>query len=177
MPCKTEDLEIVNESGEVLLVTPGWHVTEANDGNFIFYDMEDVESACHEYIDTGDWGDDPSGFFNMYVKKLAYSIDTGNTTWYNTHSLVIVKDQDEPECELTEHDWQSPYSVLGGLKENPGVFGNGGGVIIKEVCKNCGVYKITDTWAQNPYDGSQGYTTVEYEPADDDSLEWIESLT
>jgi integrase len=27
------------------------------------------------------------------------------------------------------HDWQSPWSVLGGLKENPGVWGHGGGVV------------------------------------------------
>lgn len=46
-----------------------------------------------------------------------------------------------------KHEWQSPQ-WLGGVKENPGVWGHGGGVIVHEVCE-CGARKITDTWANN----------------------------
>ena len=79
----------------------------------------------------------------------------------------------EPECQDEEwHDWQSPHDILGGLEENPGVWGHGGGVTITEVCAHCGAYRITDTWAQDPVDGEQGLRSVEYRVADDVSLEW-----
>ena len=69
----------------------------------------------------------------------------------------------EPDCAESEHDWQRPLSLVGGLKENPGVHGKGGGVVIHEICRHCGMTKITDTWAQHPGNGSQGHTMVEYE--------------
>lgn len=82
----------------------------------------------------------------------------------------------EPECKNDgEHDWQSPYELLGWLKDNPGVFGHGGGVIYTEVCAKCGRYRITDTWAQRRDTGEQGLHTVEYRDADDRSRAWIES--
>lgn len=71
----------------------------------------------------------------------------------------------EPPCPGEKaHDWESPYVILGGLEENPGVWGHGGGVIIKEVCMCCGCLKTTDTWAQNPSNGVQGLTSVAYSP-------------
>jgi hypothetical protein len=77
---------------------------------------------------------------------------------------TVAIDPDEPECGHTEgHDWRSPYSLLGGLQENPGVQGHGGGVIYREVCVRCGCERITDTWAQRPDNGEQGLTSVRYE--------------
>lgn len=71
----------------------------------------------------------------------------------------------EPPCPGEKaHDWESPYAILGGLKENPGVWAHGGGVIVKEVCMCCGCLKTTDTWAQNPSNGVQGLTSVAYSP-------------
>jgi hypothetical protein len=88
------------------------------------------------------------------------------------HTITI--DPEEPACACgRDHEWESPYEILGGLKENPGVQGNGGGVVITEVCANCGTYRITDTWAQRPDTGEQGLVeSVEYVEADDKSLEW-----
>ncbi|OFV82365.1 MAG: hypothetical protein A2Y78_08455 [Acidobacteria bacterium RBG_13_68_16] len=86
---------------------------------------------------------------------------------------------DEPECaDGHEHDWQAPHEVLGGLEENPGVWGNGGGVIIKRVCAHCGTYKVTNTWATDPRNGTivKG-NVVSYEDADEDSLAWVASLS
>lgn len=88
--------------------------------------------------------------------------------------ITITLDAEEPDCEDGEsHDWRSPYSVLGGLKENPGVWGHGGGVVITEVCAHCGRYRVTDTWAQRPDTGEQGLTSVEYRDADEDSIAWL----
>jgi hypothetical protein len=79
-------------------------------------------------------------------------------------SAEVVLDEDEPDCEDgEEHDWQSPHEILGGLKENPGVWGKGGGVIMTSVCMRCGCGRHTDTWAQRPDNGVQGYTVVTYE--------------
>lgn len=70
----------------------------------------------------------------------------------------------EPTCPgYAEHDWSSPYEIVGGVKENPGVHGHGGGVIITEVCMQCGCKRTTDTWAQDRSTGEQGLESVEYE--------------
>ena len=69
----------------------------------------------------------------------------------------------EPPCRYTAgHDWIATHDIEGGLKENPGVIGNGGGVIIREHCTRCDCTRTTNTWDRNPIDGTQGHTTVEY---------------
>jgi hypothetical protein len=74
---------------------------------------------------------------------------------------------EEPPCPGEKaHDWESPHAILGGLEENPGIWGHGGGVVIKEVCVCCGCLKTTDTWAQNPSNGEQGLTSVAYSPGE-----------
>ena len=86
-------------------------------------------------------------------------------------------DPDEPACaEGHEHAWETPYSVLGGLKENPGVWGHGGGVIMKFVCRHCGKYRVVDTWAQRMDTGEQGLNSIRYEDADEESSAWVDSL-
>lgn len=77
-------------------------------------------------------------------------------------SDAVECEPDEPDCPEGSHDWQSPHEIVGGLEENPGVQGHGGGVIIHEVCMHCGCARITDTWAQNPDTGEQGLRSVEY---------------
>jgi hypothetical protein len=70
----------------------------------------------------------------------------------------------EPECEDGQaHDWQAPHEIVGGIEENPGVWGHGGGVYINQVCMHCGCGKTIDTWAQNRETGEQGLTSVSYE--------------
>lgn len=125
---------------------------------------------------------------NFDADAYSHSLDDeSGTTWIDIHvrdmlteemaSTVMEIDPSEPECiEGEEHDWRSPYSVLGGLKENPGVWGHGGGIIIKTVCAHCGAYKIDDSWAQNPENGEQGLDSVEYHAPDDVSLAWLASL-
>lgn len=87
---------------------------------------------------------------------------------------------DEPECESEGlgkdeggHDWRSPYSLLGGLKENPGVWGGvGTQITTKTVCACCGKYRTeTDLgWQRNPGDPE---SVVEYSDADEDSEAWL----
>jgi hypothetical protein len=68
-----------------------------------------------------------------------------------------------PECSDRDgHDWQSPHERVGGLTENPGVFGHGGGVQIHEICASCERRRVTDTWATDPVTGRQGLESVSY---------------
>jgi hypothetical protein len=78
----------------------------------------------------------------------------------------VALDPPVPKCArgAREHDWQSPHRIVGGLVENPGVWGHGGGVVIREVCMQCGCGRVTDTWAQKPATGEQGLESVSYEP-------------
>lgn len=74
------------------------------------------------------------------------------------------------------HDWQSPHEIVGGIRENPGVWGSGGGVKMTRVCMRCGCGKHTDTWAQDPVDGEQGLTSVRYEAGEfADELQALEA--
>ena len=69
-----------------------------------------------------------------------------------------------PECvDGQEHDWASPHEIVGGIEENPGVWGHGGGIISHSVCLRCGCGRKVDTWAQDPTDGQQGLTSTSYE--------------
>lgn len=78
--------------------------------------------------------------------------------------VTVTVEQDAPDCAPGEvHDWRSPHEVVGGLEENPGVWGHGGGVVISECCMRCGCKRTTDTWAQDPQTGEQGLTAVTYE--------------
>lgn len=77
----------------------------------------------------------------------------------------------EPPCihprtgeRWPEHDWRREYRVVGGIRENPGVWGNGGGVTITCACHRCGCGRTVDTWAQDPEDGQQGLRAVIYRP-------------
>lgn len=162
------------------LVLPGWC---ADDGNAeIYYPLADTaEEAAQEYVDTGDWGDvTNTDWVAVYAWRTAIVLcDDGETV-----DLILGRDRhtveiepEEPDCvDGHDHDWQSPHEVLGGLRENPGVWGHGGGVIMRDVCAHCGVYRVTDTWAQCRDTGEQGLTSVAYEDADDDSLAWVGSL-
>jgi hypothetical protein len=107
------------------------------------------------------------------VDRSNYSDCTG-TLWIDVRvdceetgesdSDTVTLDEEEPDCEDGEtHEWSSPHSLLGGLTENPGVYGHGGGVIIHEVCLTCGCKRTTDTWAQNRETGEQGLHSVSYE--------------
>lgn len=123
--------------------------------------------AAQEYVDGGDWGESSS---TVWVKVRVWRRATYRGQTYETEAqtLKLAVDPPEPKCKAgPSHDWHSPYDVVGGLKENPGVFGHGGGVRIHEICRHCGICRVTDTWAQDREDGEQGLTSVSYELGND----------
>ena len=80
----------------------------------------------------------------------------------------------EPECSEDEREWQSPYELVGGLEENPGVWGMGGAQLrCEEVCAHCGMRRTTVT--ENTQNDIP--ERVSYRPADAESLAWVAAST
>lgn len=113
----------------------------------------------------------------------AGSWDTSESwVWSGRSRCTLTGDKDshevifaarEPKCSEPEHDWRSPWSVLGGLRENPGVVGGpNGGVTVREVCAHCGIYREFVSRATNPSNGTT-YEATNYADADEDSLAWV----
>jgi hypothetical protein len=176
--CPAESYTSIDDDAPVILF-PGWR---ADDGNaeVEYPDAETCREAAQRYVDEGGWNDAEGETFwvNVSAWRLAYTWDPDDQDLIelrvDDESHLIAIEPDEPECSSGDgHDWQSPHGVLGGLEDNPGVWCNGGGVIIREVCAHCGVYRVTDTWAQDSATGQQGLESVEYLDSDDDSLDWI----
>lgn len=135
------------------------------DGNAdVEIEADSAREAAEEYVETGDWG----------VIEKTFWVDIYATDEDGEETIVTVTTHPpEPECVEASHEWASPYSLLGGCRENPGVWGHGGGIISKEVCRHCGVYRTSDTWAQDPNTGAQGLESISYDEADEASAEWI----
>lgn len=131
------------------------------DGCDVVIEAADLAGARREARELAESGYEPA--------------EDGRTYWVDVHILdfeseecvetvTVEIDPEEPECEGDDdHDWQSPIELVGGIRENPGVFGHGGGVIITEACVRCGCARITDTWAQRRDTGEQGLRSVQYE--------------
>lgn len=147
----------------------------ADDGNCeMEFEADTGADAAQEYVDGGDWGDGELLTATAWIRVRVADADTvdeyrdadddddvDEPDW-DWHTVGV--DPDEPDCTDGEHDWQSPLAIVGGIAENPGVWGHGGGVTISECCMRCGCRRLTDTWAQDPSTGEQGLCSVEYEP-------------
>lgn len=135
-------------------------------GVAIDIEADTPREAAQEYVDGAEWENASTMWHHIHVREVGRPDDEGET-------FDITLPPPVPECCGDAHDWQSPHDLLGGLKENPGVWGHGGGVKIREVCAHCGVYRVTDTWATDPETGQQGLESIEYQDADEESLAWI----
>lgn len=124
-------------------------------------EAESAEEAAQEYVDGGDWGDvSRTTWINVYVQE----VDEDGEDIGDRERVKVTVDPDEPPClEHEEHDWRSPHELVGGCKENPGVRGHGGGVIIVEACVRCGCKRTTNTWDYDRETGEQGLESVAYE--------------
>lgn len=128
------------------------------DGNAeIKIEADSARDAAQEYVDGGDWGEiTETTWIHVYVTAEGEGED-------ERERVTITLDPEPPTCAGADHDWVSPHWLLGGLRENPGVTGHGGGVICIEACRHCGARQTTDTWAQDRETGEQGLRSVSYE--------------
>ena len=138
----------------------------ADDGNqSMCYDTDTAREAAQEYVDGGYWGEPES---TIWVTVHTWREDpTCSTAWggrFDEGKFKIPVHPKEPKCiDDHDHDWRSPHALVGGLRENPGVWGNSGGCRSREICVKCGWEAHTNTWAQDPEDGEQGLISVRYE--------------
>lgn len=122
-------------------------------------DLADARRQAADWVREGDYGVLES---TIWVRC---AIDDPDDEDALTEWVTVSIDPDEPPCRGGEvHDWQSPHDIVGGIEDNPGVWGNGGGVVIHECCMLCGCARVTDTWAQDRETGRQGLHSVSYEP-------------
>jgi hypothetical protein len=107
---------------------------------------------------------DKTIFINCRLSEVSEDED-GDEVEEEVAYMTVDIDPPEPKCVSADddHDWQAPHHILGGLEDNPGVWANGGGVIINECCMKCGCKKITNTWDYHPSTGEQGLVSLRYE--------------
>lgn len=118
--------------------------------------VDDAVDQAREWVLGGSYGDVAETF---WVRARIEGADGEGV------SIGVAIEPTVPKCRGGEtHDWQSPHEIVGGLKENPGVWGHGGGVIICECCMRCGCQRKTDTWAHDRATGEQGLESVAYAP-------------
>jgi len=127
--------------------------------------MAEALECASTWVDEGDWSK-CSGEVCVRVTEM---IDGEEGDWECTY-VDITQDAEEPFCEQGDsHEWESPYEIVGGCKENPGMWSEGSSLTVKRCCSNCGMYKVTK---YKDYMGSQ--ETIEYGPACEESLKWVE---
>lgn len=84
-----------------------------------------------------------------------------------------------PACDgddSEEHDWQTPFHLVGGIRENPGVWSGGGTrMSYKYCCAKCGKYK-TEHHSGSQRNAGDPVEVVTLDEADEKSLAWVEAL-
>jgi hypothetical protein len=102
-------------------------------------DLDDAREQAREWVADGEWNlDEGPAHIDVRIERGGETVDT----------ITVHLEQNPPKCEgKHEHDWASPLSVVGGISENPGVWGHGGGVTISSCCTRCGAKRIVDTAA------------------------------
>lgn len=116
---------------------------------------DEALEAARDWAEAGDYDLSEGTVWLTYRVRCPETDEDG--------SIKITLEPEAPECSEDAHDWQSPIEIVGGIRENPGVWGHGGGVIVHEVCMHCGCERTTDTWAQDMETGEQGLTSIAYE--------------
>lgn len=135
------------------------------------YTLRDCDSGVEQEIQAEDLAD-ARRQAREWAADGSYDLDEG-TIWVDVgilsegesiETVTAQLDPPEPKCPgHEEHAWQSPHAIVGGIKENPGVWGHGGGVIMHACCMHCGARRVTDTWAQRRDTGEQGLESVRYD--------------
>jgi hypothetical protein len=131
--------------------------------------LEDARIEAAALLHEGDW---EPGLVEADLLTLDQD-EAGEEMVVSSETMTLSIPEPEPECPEGDHDWQSPHALVGGIQENPGVWGSGAGVTMLEVCASCGTYRETDTAAQCPATG-RTYRKVSYREPDARSRAWVE---
>lgn len=153
----------------------------------------DATEQGRDWIEDGEWSEPWDGDEDLYetidlpceVAPHIYRIEVDGSSLDEDAMRDEAMDcsgryeREQPECEAAddgEHDWQAPYHLVGGCRENPGVWSTGGtSFTVTEVCARCGIYRTTHIPGsqRNP---DEPLESVRFSPADEDSERWVKSL-
>jgi len=126
-----------------------------------------AEAYAEQLLRDGDWnqaGAEKSFRVRAMVGRVHAGPD-GTEDILDWRTVMVQFDPDEPGCTSPDgHDWQSPYGLVGGVRENPGVWAHGGGITVDEACVRCGAGSHRDTWDTDPANG-ETFESVAYRPA------------
>ncbi|MCH8517910.1 MAG: hypothetical protein LAT68_16530 [Cyclobacteriaceae bacterium] len=105
--------------------------------------------------------------FDSSERSVAYRVVvSGGTLGEEADEHIVVAHPPEPRCDAAcdgQHRWQSPHALVGGIEQNPGVWGTGGASLrIEEVCVLCGTKRVTTTPNQG-FESEHDHTTISYE--------------
>lgn len=143
------------------------------------YDTEThptVEAALASARDGVDAGNYPTDDDDDTRRTLRITIRVTCDETGESEAETVTCEPEAPECDAAAHDWRAPHSVVGGLRETPGVVGHGGGIIATTVCAWCGWYRRYDSSAQDLETGEHGHEETEYREPDDESRAWVRRL-
>lgn len=138
-------------------------------------DIEVAKELAESWLlECGDYGEKP-----CYVDAAVVEIDEDEVEIDYPEFIEAEWEGriEIPKCEHTDgHDWQEPYVVVGGCKENPGVYGiSGARIVSTSVCSRCAMYRVhTSASILGSYPKEP--ESYEYRDADEVSLEWVNSL-
>jgi hypothetical protein len=154
-------------------------------------DYQDASGLVGAFV-AGSTVDD-EGCWDMVFEALPDTpkeIDEAATSMEFGHDCSGSYSDELPECEADEdsvastpeerdealHVWKSPYQLVGGIEDNPGVWSNGGACYtFRAVCAVCGKYKYeVDKGSQ--CHASESRIIITLEDADDASKEWLKEL-
>lgn len=131
-------------------------------------ESDDIDCAmdyAEEKWQDGLW--DEKQLIELYVQEIDW--DDKPIGDVLTKYIEVGEDPAPPECyEAEDHEWCAPFDLVGGLKENPGVWSLGGTTIHTiTVCLHCGMYKKETHYGAQRDPGQ--LDKVEYTPGDDES--------
>jgi hypothetical protein len=147
------------------VVIPGWVAYDGIGASSVYPSARDADDAARDYASAYE-PCERTYWVRVYTYRTSVALLGFRACRYpqidpRTHKIAI--EPDVPACSSTDgHAWHSPLEIVGGCRENPGVFGSGGGVRVVEVCRHCGVLREYDTWATDRSDGTQGHTATRY---------------
>jgi hypothetical protein len=137
----------------------------------------DLDSSCSEAIEADSAKGAAREFAEDYdpenksYRVNVYVMEDGED-FEDAQDIFITIDPREPSCTIygetyDEHAWCDAYELVGGIRSNPGVWGEGGGVRTLTICKRCGCARKVNTWDTDPSNGEH-FESLEYDS--DDSI-------
>ena len=108
------------------------------------YTRCDVNVACDDWAESGDWGDDAEDFEVQVYWTITDS--DGDEVESGSRKVTIAGNEAKKVKAVggnwrCEHRWEADKSV--GCKENPGVVAVGCTLIVAQICPYCGIQKNT----------------------------------